>query len=129
MLQEVWQRHADDSTSAGGAAVQLNFVNTETICRLHAEYFGDPTETDVITFPLQGPGLAGEIYICTERAISQARQNGISVDEELARLAVHGVLHLLGFDDLHPGARRRMRELERRYLKMFSLLQRKKKSG
>jgi len=122
MLQAAWQKYAADSHSAAGAAVQLNFVNKETISRLHAEYFDDPKETDVITFPLPGPVWCGEIYICIEVATEQALVHGITIDEELSRLALHGILHLLGFDDLQPKARRRMRERERYFLKRFSLL-------
>jgi len=87
---------------------------------LHAEYFDDPSETDVITFPLPGPALCGEIYVCIDVAHDQAKRYGASIDEELSRLALHGILHLLGFDDLQPKARRRMRDLERRFLQRFS---------
>lgn len=141
MLQAVWQQYAKELKSSAGEAVQLNFVDRETICRLHAEYFDDPSETDVITFPapfpcsfmaagrspLPGPALFGEIYICIDVALDQAKRYGASIDEELSRLALHGILHLLGFDDLQPKARRRMRELERRFLKQFSFLQTDKK--
>jgi probable rRNA maturation factor len=121
MLQAVWQQYAVDS-KLSAAAVQLSFVDRQTICRLHAKYFDDPSETDVITFPLPGPALCGEIYVCIDVALDQAKRYGASIDEELSRLALHGILHLLGFDDLQPQARRRMRELERRFLKQYSFL-------
>jgi probable rRNA maturation factor len=118
MLQTAWRQYA----GAAQAAVQLNFVDSETIGRLHANYFNDSTATDVITFPLAGPGLSGEIYVCRDVAIAQAARYGVPIDAELARLALHGVLHLLGFDDLRSVERRRMRQVERRLLRKFSFL-------
>jgi len=121
MLQAAWQQYAKSAAGMANAAVQLNFVDTETIGRLHEKYFDDPGATDVITFPLAGPGLFGEIYICVEVALKQAERYQLSIDTELARLALHGVLHLLGFDDRRPAARRRMRRLERRFLNQYFL--------
>ena len=56
----------------------------------------------MITFPLREPGrpLVGDVYIGAERAVQQARENGVPVREEFVRLAVHAALHLLGWD--HP---------------------------
>jgi len=129
MLQAAWQQYAADLKLPASGAVQVSFVDKETICRLHAEYFDDPSETDVITFPLPGPVLCGEIYVCIDVAYDQAKRYGVSSDEELSRLALHGILHLLGFDDLRPKARRRMRELERRFLKKFSFLSTRRKQN
>jgi probable rRNA maturation factor len=129
MLQAAWRQYAEGSVFSTGAAVQINFVDKGTICRLHAEYFNDPAETDVITFPLPGPDLRGEVYICVDVAAAQARRFAISLDEELARLALHGVLHILGFDDLQPPARRRMRRLERTFLSKFSFIGSVTKAG
>jgi probable rRNA maturation factor len=129
MLQAAWQQYAEAADLPPGAAVQVNFVGKETICRLHAEYFADPAETDVITFSLPGPGLRGEVYVCVDVASDQARRFAVSRDEELARLALHGILHILGFDDLQPTARRRMRQLERVFLGKFSFSESVTKAG
>jgi len=119
MLETAWRRYAAATAGREPTAVQLNFVDTPTICRLHADYFGDPNPTDVVTFPLAGPGLFGEIYVCHEVARRQSQRYGVPYEVELARLALHGVLHLLGFDDLRPRPRRRMRGVERRLLSAF----------
>lgn len=129
MLQAAWKQYTDASAHPSDAGVQVNFVDRRIICGLHMEYFNDPSETDVITFPLRGPGLSGEIYVCVEAAIAQAERHEVAIDAELARLALHGVLHLLGFDDLQPKARRRMRQLERRFLKQFSFIANQTKAG
>ncbi len=66
--------------------------------------------TDVISFGLgrqgrRGP-VVGDIYICTEIARANAKRQGVSSQEELLRLVVHGTLHTLGYD--HPGGATRM---------------------
>jgi probable rRNA maturation factor len=116
MLQAAWRQYGGATGGVSNAAVQLNFVDEKTIRQLHKIYFNDSEATDVITFPLVGPGLFGEIYVCLEVAQAQAQRYAVPLDTELARLALHGVLHLLGFDDHRPAARRRMRTLERRFL-------------
>lgn len=129
MLRAVWQQFAKRTARPGGDAVQLNFVDVPTICALHTEYFGDAGATDVITFPLAGPGFIGDIYVCYDVALDQARRYRIQLDHELARLALHGILHLLGFDDLYPGGRRRMRTLENQFLDKYFSEEKKAKTG
>lgn len=119
MLRAVWLEFAQRARRLDAGAVQLNFVDAPTICELHANYFAEAGPTDVMTFPLVGPGLAGEIYVCYEVARAQAQRHGVPADHELARLALHGLLHLLGFDDRHLGGRRRMRSLEDRFLQEY----------
>src|SRR5205823_2606048 len=78
--------------------------------------------TDVITFDyreesvkaLPCPALHGEIFICVEKAIRQAREFRVSWPGELTRYLVHGVLHLLGFKDLRAADRQRMKREEDR---------------
>ncbi len=65
--------------------------------------------------PPNGP--FGEIVVSAETALREARARGIEPQEELLRYAIHGLLHILGYDDRTPSERRRMRALERRYLK------------
>src|SRR5579872_1107353 len=61
--------------------------------------------------------LAGEIFVCMDEAVVQARQFQTSWPAELARYIIHGVLHLQGHDDARPAARRRMKRQEGRLLK------------
>jgi probable rRNA maturation factor len=61
--------------------------------------------------------LLGEIYICVDEAVLQARKFGTSWQSEVIRYLVHGVLHLLGFDDSSAGARRKMKREENRRLR------------
>ena len=71
---------------------------------LNRRYLGHRGPTDVISFGLgrqgrRGP-VVGDIYICTEIARSNAARQGVSSQEEVLRLVVHGTLHTLGYE--HP---------------------------
>jgi probable rRNA maturation factor len=61
--------------------------------------------------------LHGEIFVCVDDAISQARQFRTTLASELVRYVIHGVLHLLGYDDVQAVARRKMKREENRLLK------------
>ncbi|MBU2470984.1 MAG: rRNA maturation RNase YbeY, partial [Bacteroidetes bacterium] len=72
-----------------------------------------------ISFPLnQGTPVEGEIYICTDQAKRQAKEYRTSYKEEVRRLIIHGVLHLIGHTDRSKKSREIMRNLEDKYLKI-----------
>jgi len=83
------------------AFITAVFVGTEKIQELNSRFLRHDYPTDVLAFPLHDEGevLEGEIYVCVETAEKQARDYGIPLKEELARLIVHGMLHLIGYDD------------------------------
>lgn len=91
--------------------------------RLHRQFFGDPTLTDVITFPLEqdqrGRALSGEIYLCISVARSQAFARKIPTRLELLLYATHGILHLSGYDDLTPRKYHIMHKEEDRILQQL----------
>lgn len=89
-------------------------VSEQRIGELHARFLGDPSPTDVISFDL-GEG-EGELYVCAAVARAVAARRGLDAERELCLYVVHGALHLCGFDDLEPRARRRMRAAERAVL-------------
>jgi rRNA maturation RNase YbeY len=65
-------------------------------------------------------GLRGEIFVCMEAAVAQARQFRSTWALELTRYVIHGVLHLQGHDDLRAGPRRRMKQVENRLLRRLA---------
>ncbi len=83
--------------------------------------------TDVLSFPLDEHGLEkygimplGDIFICLEVAQQQADEMNIPLDQELARLAVHGLLHLLGYDhELSRADEKKMIDLQEKILEDF----------
>ena len=86
------------------ARLCITFVSNASIAALNRRYLGHRGSTDVISFALSpeqpnGP-IGGDIYIAPDVARKNAEAHGVSSREELTRLVVHGVLHVLGFD--HP---------------------------
>ena len=117
-LREIAKAVLEDEGVAA-ANVSLAFVDNATIHRLNKQFLGHDEPTDVLTFPLSGPGaktLEGEIVIGAEVARAQAADRGHDVQAELGLYVVHGLLHLCGFDDTTSQAARRMRERERHHL-------------
>ncbi len=82
------------------------FVDEDTIRKINREYRGVDRVTDVISFALEDNEIIkfdygrilGDIYICTERMKSQAKEYGHSLKREQGFLTIHGLLHLLGYD-------------------------------
>lgn len=88
--------------------IEVAVVSDAVIARVHEDFMDVPGATDVITFE------HGEIVTSAETAKAYAKQHGHSVDEELALYIVHGLLHLNGYDDLQPTARKRMHRVQDR---------------
>jgi probable rRNA maturation factor len=86
-------------------------VSDRRIAALHGEFMSDPTPTDVITF------LHGEIVLSAETARREARRRGLPVPEEVARYAVHGLLHLAGWSDADAGSAAKMRAMQEKILR------------
>jgi probable rRNA maturation factor len=86
------------------ALISVAFVGTTTIARLNKKFLSHGGATDVISFGMSRAGksspVIGDIYICPQVAARNAKELGIRTSEELARLVVHGTLHILGYD--HP---------------------------
>lgn len=86
------------------ALLSVSFVSSRAIAALNARHLGHRGPTDVIAFWFAPAGagapVVGDIYIAPEVARANARRHGVGVREELARLVVHGTLHVLGH--VHP---------------------------
>ena len=86
------------------ALVSVTLVNKRAIARLNKQHLGHNGATDVISFgftrSVPTDPVIGDIYICPDVGTENARVRGESVRRELARLVVHGTLHVLGHD--HP---------------------------
>ena len=109
---------ADAGQTAG--AVDVAVVDDGEIRRLNRTYRGVSRRTDVLAFPLETPGAAGEllgqVVISAETAARQARGLGVPCALELDLLVTHGVLHLLGYDDRDPVEAALMHRRERALL-------------
>jgi probable rRNA maturation factor len=102
----------------------VHFISAAEMARLNQTFLGHEGSTDVITFNHQedpaSPQLYGEIFISTDDALVHARRFRARWRSELARYLIHGVLHLEGFDDTTPAARRVMKLRENSLLKELS---------
>lgn len=99
----------------------IHFVDTQTICELHAEFFDDSTTTDCISFPMddsdeEGYRVMGDVFVCPETARDYVLIHGGDVYKEITLYTIHGLLHLLGYDDLEEEDQVLMRCEEVRYL-------------
>ncbi|MGH7995724.1 MAG: rRNA maturation RNase YbeY [Opitutaceae bacterium] len=100
-------------------ALSVTFVTDAELARLHECYLGDPSPTDVITFPAgAGFGAAGEICVSADAAARRVG-SGRPFAAELALYVVHGWLHLAGHDDRNPRSKRRMRRAEARAMALL----------
>ena len=107
-------RHVLAARGVAEAEISVALLDDRGIAALNEQYLSHGGPTDAITFTLSEPGdpPLGDICIGLEQAVRQAPEFGASPDEEVLRLAVHGTLHVLGFD--HPeGAERTDSEMFR----------------
>jgi len=111
------------------AELGIHLVGEKEMARVNWQFLQHEGSTDVITFdhrdgqfPISNRQLKiqGELFICVDDAISQAKEFGTTWQAEIIRYTVHGVLHLLGYDDLQPALRRKMKREENRLVRLLS---------
>lgn len=112
--------------------VIIHFIEEAELCAVHKQFFNDPSPTDCISIQVDGPDesprFLGEVFISPKAAIDYLKENEGELYEELTLYLVHGLLHLLDYDDLEDEDRKKMRLAEKRqmdYLKMNHLLLKK----
>ncbi len=108
-----WER------APAGSHIDITLLSAAAMRRANRRATGRRGLTDVIAYALPQPDgrMLGDVYICPTAAAAAAR-NGVALNDELVRLAVHGTLHVLGYD--HPEGpgrtRSRMWQLQERYV-------------
>jgi probable rRNA maturation factor len=118
-LVELIRRILSGEDTATPLSLALRVTDDETIRRLNLKYRGQDCVTDVLAFGMDQPDTGfvsppsvpphlGDIVVSYPRALAQSEELGHSVGQELNRLVVHGVLHLLGYDDQTDKERRTM---------------------
>ncbi len=114
-IQEVVRR-VFASEGIKEAEINVIIVTDEKIHELNLEFLKHDYTTDVITFPLSENPLEGEVYISADTARNQAVEFGVTLTEEILRLAAHGALHLAGYNDATPEEKKIMSTLETKYM-------------
>ena len=111
------------------AELSVKLVDTGAMTALHERFMDEPGPTDVMAFPMDElrppsvndddesePGLLGDVVLCPQVAVEQAKGAGHSMRDELSLLCAHGILHLLGYDHHTPEEEREMFGLQARLL-------------
>jgi probable rRNA maturation factor len=98
--------------SIPSGSVSIAFVDRSESARLHAEFFADPSATDVMTFPLQEDDYLGDIAVCPAIAAQACLDHHTSFAWELCLYVVHGLLHLSGMEDATDAGTLAMRTAE-----------------
>jgi probable rRNA maturation factor len=112
-LALAWPGHADPGKGHGVAAATILLADDDRLRELSRDFRGRNKPTNVLSFPAQGPGAhVGDIAIAYGVTRSEARAQGKSFAAHAAHLAVHGVLHLLGYDHQQKKAAAAMELIE-----------------
>lgn len=98
--------------------ISIYFTTVKTISELHQQFFNDPTPTDCISFPIDQEHL-GEVFVCPSVAIDYAKKHDIEPLHETILYMIHGILHLIGYDDLDPVSKRIMRRMEKKCMEQI----------
>jgi probable rRNA maturation factor len=99
------------------------FVGSRRMKILNARYRRVPKDTDVLSFPLMdnlphhGPSMLGDIVVSVPKALQQSKEFHVPFYDEILRLLVHGLLHLIGFDhEINAYQKRKMEKKEKELL-------------
>jgi probable rRNA maturation factor len=87
-----------DAIGKSGSSATIAFVSDKRIRELNQQFRGIDKATDVLSFPADESGNLGDVAVSVETATTQAKENGLTFDNEIAQLILHGLLHLSGFD-------------------------------
>jgi len=137
LLRRITRVLLTDLLSLERCDLAIHLVAAPEMARLNQRFLDHAGSTDVITFDYAGEPdsmavrdgggsvhfpkkLHGEIFICIDDAVKQARQFRTTWQSELVRYLIHGVLHAVGYGDLTPADRGVMKREENRLLRMLS---------
>lgn len=117
-LRTLIHRIADAEGRALGT-VSIVLTDHDTVLTLNRDYLGHDYVTDVLSFDLgaeDASHVEGEIYVDLDTAAERHEDFGVSFEDEARRYVVHGMLHLMGYDDSDDSQQAEMRRLEDRFL-------------
>lgn len=124
LLRRITRRLLEDSLRVRDYELCIHLVGSAEMGRINEAFLQHTGSTDIITFDhsesVQPASLQGELFICLDDAVKQAKEFKTTWQSELARYVIHGLLHLRGHDDLETAARRAMKKEESRLLRETS---------
>ena len=139
LLRQITLHLLDTELGVESFELAIHLVGAEEMAKVNWDFLQHEGSTDVITFDhsdvvaadvrrlsnkkggaVAQKSLHGELFICIDDAVKQAREFRTTWIQELTRYVVHGVLHLRGYDDLKPVARRVMKREENRLVRLVA---------
>ncbi len=105
---------------------ELNYIfcDDDYLLKINQDYLQHDYLTDIITFDyVSGKNISGDLYISIDRVKENAEEFNVSFDNELKRVMIHGVLHLMGYSDKTEAATAEMRAKEEEKIKLFHVEQ------
>ena len=117
-----WIRNAINQEGYKLDALNIIFCEDRFLANLNKKYLDHNTFTDIITFDYSKENnvVNGELYISVPRVKENATKFNVSIDIEIYRVIIHGILHLMGYSDKTPAMKQEMRNKEDSYLSLRS---------
>ncbi|MFW5803946.1 MAG: rRNA maturation RNase YbeY [bacterium] len=101
-------------------SINIIFTSRKRIFEINLEYLGHDYFTDIITFEYnENNVISGDIFICPEVVHENAGEYKTTLENELLRVIIHGILHLIGYDDQDEKDKANMRKMEDIYLALI----------
>ena len=122
IVLQPWKEMAEKILQAIGgqhSSATIAFVSDKTIRELNNQFRGIDKATDVLSFPADEDDNLGDIAISVDTAATQCAENGLTLNEEIAQLMLHGLLHLSGYD--HETDNGEMNRLELKLRKQLKI--------
>ena len=115
-----WIRSVIEKQDLKTGDINFVFQNDEDIRKINASHLSHNYYTDIITFDYsEGKILNADIYISVERVNDNADMFHVEKQNEMLRVIIHGILHLIGFSDSSDSEKKEMRDMEDKYLKYY----------
>lgn len=113
-----WLKKSIQSEGKTTGEINYIFCDDNYLSKINSKYLKHDTLTDIITFSnSSNPSIiSGDIYISVERVSDNAISMNLSFEDEVSRVLIHGILHLLGYEDLTADQKLQMRAKEDYYL-------------
>ncbi|MGO4919972.1 rRNA maturation RNase YbeY [Maribacter spongiicola] len=116
----------ESCNTEGFSIIELNYIfcSDDYLLKINQDYLQHDYLTDIITFDyVSGKNVSGDLYISIDRVKENAEEFNVSFDNELKRVMIHGVLHLMGYSDKSDTATAEMRAKEEEKIKLFHVEQ------
>lgn len=113
-----WIENVIEGSQKELVLINYIFTSDNNLLNINKEFLNHNTYTDIITFDLSSKvhQIEADVFISIDRVRDNARNMHVSVTDELHRVMIHGVLHLLGYNDKSESQKKQMRKLENDYL-------------